>query len=73
MDYVRLDEKILADKFSRVGGVRQDTANLGCGKENVFGTLLGKELLNRTLISQIKLLMPPQEEVRIASRFELAY
>jgi hypothetical protein len=63
MDNVGLHHQVLVDEFSRVGVIGMDTTYLGGSEIDLFGHLIRKKFIHSALISQVKLVMGPGDDV----------
>ena len=70
MQYIGLDDKVIVDEVSRISIVGVDASDLGCGQENVLGSLVFEKLLHILLDFKIQLSMRPQDEVLVALGLE---
>lgn len=72
VDDVHLEDHVVVHEVGQGALVGLDTADLRRGKEDVFGTLLGKETLDGLLTRQIQLLVRTGNDVRVALTLQFA-
>src|ERR1035437_1065930 len=65
LDYVRLNDQVVADEVGGVAVVGEDASNLGGREEDKVGLRVGKERIDRNLVAEIKFLMCASDDIPV--------
>ena len=72
MDDVHLEDHVLVHEVGQSTLVGDDATDLGCCEEDIFGFLLGKELLDGLLTGEIELFVGTSDNIGIALSLKFA-